>query len=657
MKCKYEELTFRKLHNFKERVTIDKNKTVIGFDTETIKGNAFLLSDSNNRQLINENTLKLNIDNILSYLTYKNHRNTLNFFFNIDFDVIALFKYFDMKILSDLYILNFLQYKDYKITYIPKKYLKIKKITNKKDVWQYFDIQPFISYPANKFSLNTASKKYLNKQKLEIEIENFDNTKWIKKNLNKICEYCYQDCKLTRDLGYYFKNLVKESSLTLNFNKPISPSYVAEKYIKIKCNPPKFESYFDKFNFQKVSWENYYGGRFEIFKKGYFDTVTEYDIKNAYSKEFTKLIDFRLGKWEYDNKYTLEKNNPFFAFINCDITFKNNKIQLLPLRIPRSLTDLEKQLGFTPKLVVYPKLIKTNRWLTLNEYNFFKDNNLIENIKIKRIQSFYPDKIKYPYKKLFFEMFKQRNILKEKNNPIEQIIKLLMNSPYGKLIQVIKVYKKLPPIPNTNNLDIINNWIEKSKNAKQTIFSDTKYIDNGYLVGKSFYPIYAHIITSETRLKLLKEMIKYPESVYGCFTDCILTDKHFIKTGSNLGDFEKGITGEMVLLGSGVYTIRNNEKVKSRYRGFSDNLNLFDLLKINKNKKSIEIPIKIRHSLGKILTQNKKYHYTELNKIINDIKVTDINFDKKRNWNREFKNCNDVLKNQIDSKPLVYRGN
>ena len=45
----------------------------------------------------------------------------------------------------------------------------------------------------------------------------------------------------------------------------------------------------------------------------------------------------------------------------------------------------------------------------------------------------------------------------------------------------------------------------------------------------------------------------------------------------------------------------------------------------------------------------------DINSFVKINRDLNINFDKKRDWNRDFKNCEDVLTNIIDSKPLSVK--
>ncbi|RLF27920.1 MAG: hypothetical protein DRN14_04805, partial [Thermoplasmata archaeon] len=82
----YRLLKFKKRGGYEKRIiTNDQCK---GFDTETnYKGDIVLLADSEGRYLWNPT-----LDEIIEYLTFKDNRNTLNWFYNITFDVESILK-------------------------------------------------------------------------------------------------------------------------------------------------------------------------------------------------------------------------------------------------------------------------------------------------------------------------------------------------------------------------------------------------------------------------------------------------------------------------------------------------------------------------------------------------------------------------------------
>jgi len=106
-----------------------KNHDIIGWDTETYKGYARLIANSTGQYLIIEEQ-KVSEDTfarILQFLTKKTWRGTHGFFWNIDYDFFAILKYAGENFAKELYENGEAKWKDYKISYIPKKRLRYKE--------------------------------------------------------------------------------------------------------------------------------------------------------------------------------------------------------------------------------------------------------------------------------------------------------------------------------------------------------------------------------------------------------------------------------------------------------------------------------------------------------------------------------------------------
>ena len=142
-----------------------------------------------------------------------------------------------------------------------------------------------------------------------------------------------------------------------------------------------------------------------------------------------------------------------------------------------------------------------------------------------------------------------------------------------------------------------------------------------------------------------------PQNVISVMTDSIAFEKSPGMRGSKkLGGWSLDFKGEGVFIGSGLYSLKNSEGVKTATRGFklTSRLNFFTLLAENENKKQIEMQQQIRLSYREALRVKRFMDWNVFNKTVKKI---NINSDNKRVWQRDFKNCKDVLLNVIDSAP------
>ena len=58
---------------------------------------------------------------------------------------------------------------------------------------------------------------------------------------------------------------------------------------------PKFDSI--PYEIQEMAFRSYYGGRFEILKRGFIGNAYLYDINSAYPYAITQIPDLTKGKW------------------------------------------------------------------------------------------------------------------------------------------------------------------------------------------------------------------------------------------------------------------------------------------------------------------------------------------------------------------------
>jgi hypothetical protein len=105
-----------------------------GFDTETFRGKAILLSDEN--VFIEPHS----IEDVLTFLTRHRTESANNFFFNLRFDYAAIMKWLGDGELDELIRYGEIEYGKWKIRYLPNKLLKIRR---QKHTSEYYDLTNF----------------------------------------------------------------------------------------------------------------------------------------------------------------------------------------------------------------------------------------------------------------------------------------------------------------------------------------------------------------------------------------------------------------------------------------------------------------------------------------------------------------------------------
>jgi len=596
----FKELVPRKKRSLKSEI---KTKEVIGFDTETINGYARLICSSDNRFAFCNNIFQL-----LKFLTQRKYSRTLNVFWNIDYDFMAIIKHLPKAMLPILYELKAIVIEDYFIRWIPKKAFEIRK---DKQIYRYFDLYQFYH-----MSLNEASKKYLNDQKEEIDIKNIEEYFNDKQKRATLIKYCTKDAQLTAKLGSLLQDKLNE--LGIDFSKPYSPGYIAMHYFYRERPIHKFF----KAEWEKYAFLSYFGGRFEVLRRGYFDKVYQYDINSAYPYALSKLIDVRHGIW------IRSKDIPdffYYGFVKVQVNhYEHDIVSPLPYRRKDGL-------------VFYPNVTEPSIWyLTYPEYQ------LCEKLKVEMdlIDGwfFLPNQFDYLFSDIK-NLYEARKKAKKNDKAMDLTLKLIMNSLYGKFAErETKIKAKTKPFPGAKTIKI----------GDQVMYF--KLMDTA---GSLFNPVYASYITSLTRVKLLESCIDHFDHVLMFATDSILTDKPFLQESEELGEWKLEMQGEAVLIMSGVYSIRNDNEIKTRFRGFPfrKEYNFFDLLEKHGEEDKLRIEFEKAIKLGEAIHFHNLYDLEDI--CIFKMCEKELNplSDEKRDWITQPIKLNDLLENQYDSVP------
>lgn len=582
-----------------------------GIDTETYKGYVRLIcDDEGNYKEVDD------FEQIVQFLTKERFQNQFNWFFNIKFDFESIIKYLDYDELIELYNNHSLLHHGYLIKFIDRKFFSISR---NKHQYYFYDMFGFVEN-----SLNNISKKYLHEEKLSDIVDsarlNIDWNYW-EDNRDNIIKYCIQDALLTKRVADYFWNLVYTN---MNYfpKRPFSKGKIAEEYFLSKCYIPVINDISKKA--LEFSYNSYLGGRFELLQKGYFESCYTYDIKSAYPSIIKDLIDYNKGKWIKCKNGKINKDaysGYYFCSIDC--------LELYFSPFTKKIQELS----------VYPNG-KFKQYLTKNEIEFYRDNFESVDIKILVGIEFFANEILTPFRSEIEKLYAWKE--KEKDEDVKYAVKIFMNAFYGKTIQ-------------------------KSGDLN--------------LTGKVFNPIWATEITSQTRLKLFSLMMQNPEIIIGTSTDSVHSEEKLkIPKLPKLGDFSLDFEGEGVYVMSDVYYLWNTEikKYKSKLRGFAlvktkdmddvrelensdkdkekKKLSLKEILESLKGKETVyKYETKRPYHLGECLLHTKTRNIKDLNIFGTVKKSIQINGDKKRVWDSEFKNGRDCLKRNIQSLPILIK--
>lgn len=566
-----------------------------GLDTETYQGYVKLICDD-------KGDFK-EIDSFgdcLQFLTQSKFRNCYNWFYNIQFDFESIIKYLDYRELVTLYHEHKLQYdKNFMIEYIPKKYFVIKTSDNHR--YYFYDMANFLEGGLNRNAIKILHDK--KESNIDAEKLNLDLDYW-KENKDDIIKYCIKDAVLTKQLADYFWNIIY-TNLSFYPKSPMSKGKLSEEYFSHNCNIPSINSIPEKV--LEISYNSFYGGRFELLKRGYQEHVYNFDIKSAYPKIISELIDYTKGKWEKTDKLNPDAHTGFYK---CEVECLEENFSPFMKKI--------KTLNVFPNGCF-------NLFLAKEEIDFIESRFENSRIKIVFGYEFTPKTIELPFKSEIERLYDWKE--KEQNPDIKYAVKIILNSLYGKFIQVVG---------ETNQ------------------------------TGKLFNPIYAAKITAGTRIKILELALQSPENIISFSTDSVCSQIK-LKTPNNpqLGEFQQDFEGEGVFVMSDVYNLWNDKtkKVKTKLRGFAlastkdideKEIYLKDILKNMGNDKIYTYFSKRPDHLGECIAHRKsKTIKDNLNVFSNHEKSIDINGDKKREWDKDFISAKEVLTEYHESKPVL----
>ena len=601
---------------------------IIGFDTETYEGKCKLLCKSIGKQKSIYNPTFLQCLDFLSFYYHK--KGGYRFFWNIDFDIQAILKLYgdnDKEVNEDdkLEFIDHLSkgiektYKQYRLKWIRGKFFYIKNIKTKYNVY-FTDLCNFYN-----LGLGIAGKKYLKETKfgnINAKKLNKDLNYW-NKNKEKIIKYCIQDCNLTEKLGYIIINSIKKEDLPKWL---VSGASISKQYISFNNYIPSVR--YVPINIVQIAYQTYFGGHFEIYKRGTFEELFLNDINSQYPYFIKDLPDMINGFWiEYSKRnknllFNKLPENQCLGFFLCQVDIpEENKVSTLPHKYKNDIVRFANGFHWS--------------WYTWYDLDLMRDYI----IDIKKAYIFEPNFNNFkPFKERIEAGYKIKNQLKGKNKMKYNIQKVKLNGIYGCFIERQKRI----------TIDKEGNEIKK------------------LIGGKFFNPVYATQITAFGRWSVIKDLYKVNKLDCLCaiHTDSLITDKDiskYLDNGKNIGQWNeesKEIKNKKgLILNTGMYQIgkrKKNRIFKSRGIPMSLIKDWFKLCKKYKKKVKKKFIIEHMKKVRESIIQDKSIN--QMNKMVDIERTVNINSDSKRQWYSDFENFDDILKRNINSLPF-YRFN
>ncbi|AFS82624.1 type B DNA polymerase [Candidatus Nitrosopumilus sediminis] len=535
-------------------------RPVYTIDTETYNGNIFLIADSDGRYLD-----EITPESCLEWLFCRKYEGSWCFCYNLGYDAEVILKLLGSELFKyrDTGKLKF-SFKKFKIEYHPNKCLKISKGHHSVifyDIAQFYHASLTDAYQNN---IKKLPKKYL---EIKSKRSQFSIT-YYKRNTKQVRDYCIQDCKLTKELTIHWIKLFYKA-FGFYPARWVSSGYLAEKVlINNGINFPKFDD--TPYEVQEMAWKTYYGGRFEITKRGYIGTAYKYDINSAYPYSMTKIPDLTKGKWI--KRKSIHKN-ALLGFFRIITDIPDCKyIPPFPFR--------------TNGLIIFPSG-KFETFVTLDELKATdtKYYKIIDSFQ------FVPnDKVIYPFKEFVESMYEKRMKLKNEGNPLQLPIKIILNSIYGKTGQKVN-----------------------------------------RIMGNMFNPVIFASITGYTRACMYRFVMEngIEDKVVFFATDSVCTTKELDIDSEKLGEFSlEESADDVFVLQNGFY--RFNKKWKQRGIGKLGSKEIEHLETFEKNGKLYYKFKVLRNS--RLRSSILQDCISNIGKIREYVREVNLNADRKRMW-------------------------
>ena len=557
-------------------------------------------------------------DEFIEKFMVRKNLKTIYFCHNLRYDAQSILKLLPYEKLIELWKSkeNRIEYEGLRITYIPKKLLRIAEIKNKRGAIHLYDNSQFYE---NK-SLDSQAKLYLNERKLgTISAEEIGKSyQYYRDNYKEIVKYCKRDAELTLRLAQLAMKNIKE--LGFNPSNPISPATISRKYQK---EVKGWGKRLDKMELKERQANNiamyaYKGGVFSTYKKGYFKgKLYDFDVNSAYPSVMIDLPDWRNGEFEFMGE-TGKPENYEYGWVAVEVDS-----EYIPYRCKETyeVKEIYEGIGewnmkYTARKVVFPIGLRVEI-ITTEEYRWLlKYKEKVKWLKQGIVWVKKTDKYPNPFGWMK-EMFKKRAALKkEGNSALAQTLKILMNSLYGSTVM------------RKNGIGDLTNFC------------------------------YGSYITARTRLQMFDVVIDNYDKIVNVATDGILsTSKLDVKVGSELGEWEFNEYERGVVIGNGIRQLwKTDNTYETHARGITSDRK-FDLMKEISDKplgNSIEIGRTRVIQLGTMVNAHVKWKHNDLNSFVKQSRVMNIDTDKKRCWERSYNDFRDLLESEpLNSEPLV----
>ena len=599
------------------------------FDTETPMGWLRVIATEEEAHEIKS------FSELLAFLNQGKFRGAIFFTFNLRFDgehMLKLTK--DMEFLKKLYFEGAkpegIEYNEnVKIRYIPSKFLRIcfRHGTHYSCV-SFYDIAQFYSG----WTLDMVARKYLGDYKNPVDGERLGSEPgYYEARKEEVLEYCRKDADLTLRAAMLMKQTIESVKMprgSLSFRNPISQAKVSEMYIRDNFKYPKVPEPLEFFHW--LAERAYHGGIFSTERRGFFDEeLYSYDINSAYPFQMDKLPHWANGVFLHVEKPDEIDTRYGWFLCEFDCPYISYPDYSHPYEVEYCYDEIDpahcETVLMNPKRIIYPSGLR-RQWVTKIEYEWMLENGF----EPKMMGGVAWQQEKEEYENPFSwveEVYYARQALKkeDRKDTRQWALKIAMNGAYGKTAQ--------------------------KKKGRGTL--------------TNFF--YASYITAGTRVQIWDVMKQKPESIVEVATDSILsTEPLSVNVSEKLGEWSFTKYEKALVIGSGIrqqYLADGSFVTHARGLTYKNDWDMMNVIKGGFNKKEKKPNIDCDYlyfskkrpiHLGELIFHHKLLSLKDLGVFKEVSKRLLVNTDKKRRWERVYKNFRDIIDSEpMRSEPLV----
>lgn len=425
--------------------------------------------------------------------------------FGMNYDVNMMLRDFGQSKLKQLWATGKCSWFNYRLEWIPSKWFVVKDERTGRRV----KVCEAFGFFQQKFTAALDAWKIAPQDRDELETMKASRSVFDPTMTNRMLEYCFSECMDLVRLMNALRDALDEAGIK------VQGWYGAGCVAAAVMRKQRVKAYHSAHtaldpNIQYAMMCAYFGGRTELFKQGSFPRLYQYDINSAYPFAAMSLPSLQGGRWYHGPQYFNKDNQHGVVLVKW--ADNGSAVGPFPYRYKGSR-------------ICYP--VNGMGWYHAVEVELARAYGA--NVEVLDAFIYKPDSIVRPFA-FVDDYYNWRAELKSQGNAAEKVIKLGLNSIYGKLAQGVG-YGDKPP-------------------AFQSYF-------------------WAGEITARTRATMHKLAATMPTNVVMIATDGIFTDYPLdILPGSGLGNLDAKQLDRAFTAQPGVYEAWHEGKRIARSRGF-----------------------------------------------------------------------------------------